>query len=251
MSKALLIASLCLLRWVSACPGIPFCRECTKSPSTTDRICKTCNFSFYDETSKSCITKVDQAVDHCIEYHREGETKVVCVTCELGFHLTSEHKCHPCAEKNCAVCDNDGKCEACSLGLQVKDGKCEDKNKCSISECEICHTKNQGKDFTCEMCVPGFALNKHGECVTSAQNCQTADAEENKLCQRCRSGYFLEKSLLCKKNGGGAAEGSNIWGWIFFFLLLAGVAVLFYMRNQRRDVAYKRVSNPEEYVTVG
>lgn len=251
MSKAFLLASLCLFGWAVACPGLPFCRECTKSSSTADKICKTCNFSFFDEGSKSCVTKVESAVDHCIEYHKEGDARVVCIACDFGYHLTSEYKCFPCSEKLCAVCSNDNKCEACSLGLQVKDGRCEDKNKCSISQCEVCHTSNQGKDFTCLMCVPGFALNKHGECIASAQNCQVADPEEAKLCQRCRSGFFLNKDLLCVKNDGNHSSGSGVWGWILFFLLLGGVAVLFYMRNQRRGTAYKRVNNPEEYVTVG
>lgn len=244
MPKGFLIASLIFLGWVTACPNVKFCRECTKSEKP---VCKTCNFSYFDEKDLKCETNVGKSVDNCIEYHKQGD-QVTCVVCAFGFHLTSDNKCQACSQKVCAVCDQNDKCLGCFQGILVKDGICDHKNQCALSNCQICLTTDK-PEVTCQLCSAGYSLNKYGECVLGTQDCQVAGADENKVCSKCRSGFYLDEHSLCKRNEEVPHGSGGFWGWMFFLSLIVGVAVLFYFRYQRRTSTYQKV-NAEEYVTV-
>lgn len=233
----------------SACPNVPFCRECTTPKDKEARICRTCNYAYFDQGSLSCKTDIQKIEDNCNQYHKEND-KVTCVSCDFGSRLVAEGKCVKCPTEHCAICDGEGKCKACFWGAKLKDGVCDAKNECELKKCEICHDRTaEKKDWTCELCKPGYALNKYGECVLSGENCQIADADDNVLCSKCKSGFYLDEHFLCRANAEKPAGGHG-WAWFIFILVLAAVGVLFYYRSQRRSQpGYQKVS-AEDYVTV-
>lgn len=242
------LSILLLATLASACPNIPFCRECSKPVDKQARICKTCNFSYFDETTLKCVTEISATETNCNQYAKDGD-KIKCVSCEFGYRLSADNKCVKCSGEHCAICDKDLKCIACFWGIEVKDGFCDAKNKCALDNCQVCQMNADKKDFKCAMCTAGFALSEHGECLRGSENCLVADPDESAICSKCKSGFYLDEKFLCKANTP-TPTGGNGAAWLVFLLLLALIGVAFYYRSKKRSgAAYTKV-NAEDYVTV-
>ena len=248
MVRSAALLFIVLAASVGACPNVRNCRECTIPKEKETKICKTCNYAFFDEATLSCKTEVGTPEENCNQYVRDGD-KVKCVSCDFGHRLSARNKCVKCPTEHCAVCDADLKCTACFWGIRVKDGFCEAKNQCELANCQVCLFL-ANKQPTCELCGAGYALNEHGECVLSSDNCMIADKDENKLCSKCRSGFYLDDHYLCKPNDNKPAGGSSAWFWIFFLLLAMGVGAAFFYRSKKRQGPLYQKVNAEDYVTV-
>ena len=194
-----------------SCPNDPHCLSCQKVSAlknSKENTCNYCQYSFFDESTGFCDTKIAERVDECESYKVEN-SKTLCAKCQLGFVLNSvKNKCEKCEVQNCINCNSEQTCLACLGGLipeplpEIVDGL---NSKCGTGKnpdetCLVPH----GMDLKnkCWRCVQGYALNnmEDKKCVPSTDNCQVANSTNTKMCLECISSHFIKDDYTCEKH---------------------------------------------------
>ena len=152
--------------------------------------CKTCS----KKIKSNCLTCND---GYYLPYH-ELDNKV-CLPCNIIGHCSS---CF--GEKYYTVCSS------CSLGYNLIDNKCIEKEKeipiCTIGDNEKCKTckSNQKYRNQCETCNEGYFLPKD----ENKDKCEKCDIEgclecfgtkNNKFCSNCKNGFNLVNNKCIKE----------------------------------------------------
>lgn len=174
MLKNLTIISILAFLTIS-CPNDQRCGSCQGNK------CVVCYDSYL--TQKGTCQISQKKVKNCLQYKSEGE----CKFCYHGFYLSKDSTCEKIKIKNCLELKKDGSCQVCKKGVLVKNGACDESNKCKIPNCDVCsETQNQE---SCVSCKNGFAisfgfgcqleqagsnhclfLNQYGQCVICDYN---------------------------------------------------------------------------------
>lgn len=210
------------------------CMECEDGYYHLGTDChQSCPDGTYDsKDSMTCVPCEDENCVICEQsqcywcadkfYTFEGE----CVNqCREGFFVDLESReCEPC-HRTCATCGgplyND--CDSCETEYTLEDGECVEgkKQPCpdkhfrnNDNECEQCHstckTCSAAGNKDCRSCISGKFLTAQQTCVThcppgmfaNKTSIQCQDCSEGctmcqdlTLCQRCRSGLYLQDGL--------------------------------------------------------
>ena len=180
--------------------------------------CLTFKKLFYLDKNDGNKCKKHKLVDNCQEYHK---TQDFCESCLSGF-FKKESKCEPVNApiKNCQTYSDKSHCEKCFDGYYLKAKECHpgDIDNCGVYhseescvlckngyyyEFEVCHLyspKMFCKTYNlfrneCLSCYKGYAKDRENKCV-QIQNCLLI--VEDKGCQVCESGFFLDsESKMC------------------------------------------------------
>lgn len=182
---------LILITLIFSCPD----RD-ERCVSCFEKSCRLCYDSFLD-SSATCQTS-SISVDYCLQYSTIG----VCKYCENGYNANSAGKCEKIKIDKCLIQNGLTDCAQCENGILVKDGKCDEKNKCLSKNCERCAVDENGKE-KCTLCKDGFSIlidNGNFICKNAGlENCVYMKADESKECAICRVNYYW-KNGLCEKS---------------------------------------------------
>lgn len=166
----------------SKCPeGCPECIEDHTKCST--EYCK--NGYEYIEDEQIC----SKCPDNCFQCNKQPK----CVNCNLGYGVTEDGLCSPCAIPNCTWCDKNYKtCTLCEGPLIYDPIKNVCSDNCSDPNCLNC---NHDNGTICFGCANGTYLSKNQCIKCSDPNCIYC---KNVVCEECKDGYVLQGGKCSK-----------------------------------------------------
>lgn len=239
MLKALAFMTI-LLAAASACPNTKGCLECDVPADAKAGTCLICENGFPAAPKKDCETSISKKVSNCKIYEKDDKGLVTCDVCDYGYYLNADHSaCTKCPTKGCALCDSDGKCDACLAGkkLDVKAQKCD--GKCELQNCDVCTYNPSGDVDGCEKCDKKHAINGAtlGTCVEFSEGCHITSPTDPKKCQVCEYGYYINDKGTCNSSSSFFAKW---WVWLIVIPLLAALGyfayVKFAQKREERDI---------------
>ena len=179
----------------STCKG---CKEGACLNGSCPKYCQTCS----SKTScTACISGYYLDTSNCFQCNprcKDCNSKDLCLSCFETQVFSNGYCCEP----NCISCTHE-KCWACLDGFLLqgiqclpcpsecsncKNGKCQ-KIKCPDS-CKECD--NEGN---CLRCIPGFFLDRSGNCGPCGERCEICDYPT--ICKICKPNYTLINGYCC------------------------------------------------------
>ncbi len=109
----------------------------------------------------------------------------VCTKCSVGVELRDGRCYEPCPE-NCSFCSSSSTCTMCNSGYTLENGQCVEEVACP-ADCVKCDSSG-----FCTQCDSGYTL-ENGQCVKKAAcpaNC--AQCNSSGVCTKCNGGYKLK-----------------------------------------------------------
>ncbi|ESU40249.1 Variant-specific surface protein [Giardia duodenalis] len=232
----------------SSCSADNTCEACVPGKILkTDGNTKTCvaeaecTAGFFVSTAnsaKTCISCTDNSngVPDCAtcEARADDKAKAECLSCTgTKKPNTTGTACVACTIADCANCDKENVCEACTSNKKLSPLKDACLTDCpagtydNTNICTPCHTscascESNANQDSCTACYPGHVLNKSdssttGTCIPEctgryAENCEagmcTAVLGGSKYCSRCKSGY-VPVDGVCTAMSAGARDASG------------------------------------------
>ena len=183
--------------------------------SSNEEFCQECKNDFYlNQSDHICYSNKNEKGDfyNCALTNPTGEK---CMTCIDNYYLGKlDNKCSTI--EGCQISENQYKCKKCDdyyYCLDLKTGKCEDKDYNIDEEKKFYYNCNQTNDegTACKSCVFDYSLNKNGLCVNDKQ----CEEEKDGICQKCKDDdmyfYCLNKDFGCIEmfDGEGCLECNN------------------------------------------
>ncbi|ELP92345.1 protein serine/threonine kinase, putative [Entamoeba invadens IP1] len=176
--------------------------------------CQICKVNYLMYSANRCVNK-EQV--NCKRTNQSG-----CAQCEAGYYQVDtkniEGKYDFCTktdvELHCKYYSlNTTKCIECQDAFKMKDGMCaeqfDDLNKVNETKTSVYNMKSALKtqeevdcltrnNKGCQRCPNGYYLNKNSceKCVNDCLSCYNAT-----YCTTCNSGYFLDLSMKCQTLG--------------------------------------------------
>ena len=201
-----------------SCPNERYCSQCDISTNQ----CLACD---YQVLKNGRCHKSSREIPHCTQYEiTNHETdEVQCLFCEIGFGLDSDNKCVPCEIKDCGFCENSKGCLACKNGKKLKEKgenlMCTDEDS-QVENCELSLIDEEQN--ICLLCRDGFVSAPMSEsnpkaCIPSPnKECMALfDEKNNKKCNICKQGFYLDNNLFCLSN-----DNHAFVAWPFFLIVL-------------------------------
>ncbi|ESU44603.1 Variant-specific surface protein, partial [Giardia duodenalis] len=183
----------------------------------------------------SCSSASDGGIADCKTCSKDlGALKCSACTTEGKKPNTTGAACVACNIANCASCDKENVCEACTNSKKLSPLKDACLTDCpagtydNTNVCTPCHTScsscSDAGEFSCTACYPGHVLNKSdsgstGTCIPEctgryAENCEagmcTAVLGGSKYCSKCKSGYVPVDGLCVSATRRAAPTGCAV-----------------------------------------
>ena len=148
-----------------------------------------------------------------------------CKQCYKNYYSNdSETQCLTCSQKNegCNTCFNNGTCQKCINGFELKNNTCSKNKECKIGEygkeCKKCNELNLNcdecnKSGYCIKCKKGYYLSgidSNSKCLKCLSTCE--ECESLNICTKCTEGLILNKDscVSCLSLNEGCEECSQI-----------------------------------------
>ena len=179
-----------------SCPdGDQRCASCLNN------VCQKCYNGYLNQGKCQAVTIVD---NNCLSYVQNG----LCRECNYGFTMRGgrcEKISLPFCMKLDPVYNQAGQeiCSVCNRGVLATNGKCDEKYRCEINDCEYCERGAQNTR-KCLGCKNGFTLQQNPSgnvCIKQSdktKNCEILDLYNN--CQQCSVNYYFSNGK-CVKSG--------------------------------------------------
>ena len=203
MNKYLTILLLITTTLTTNCPNDERCASCVQNK------CVVCYDSYLNQNG--LCTASSKKIAHCLQYESEG----TCKFCYHGFYLSKNSICEKIPIKNCLELNKDGNCQVCKRGVLLKNGLCDDKNKCQTPNCDVC-SLNASKEENCVSCKNGFAISFGYGCQLEQENSHHClFLNQNGECVICdynfyhKNGQCVKSSVVDIKMDLDGGEGSD------------------------------------------
>lgn len=213
------------------CPDDEQCIMCVQKEKSSQ--CAICEQRILNKITGKCDLEPKEKVQNCLEYKEDKG----CINCRFGYRLerkAHQTSCVPCSIRECARCDSDPRvCTHCFHNLKVtvsNTGEFEcGPEKASVSFCEI--NRSGVSEGGCEVCEPGYVVDKNNDCVKSPlEYCWRADSYDK--CNVCHWGFYATLNGKCAKK-------HNIWLTIAVVLAVLTVFAIGFVCLRKKRVFHE------------
>jgi hypothetical protein len=163
-------------------------------------------------------------IPNCLSYIDDR----TCLHCKVGYYRTKDGVCSRIPIPDCFEAIDFDNCSVCKPGIIAVEGRCNELNKCTRRNCELCGLF--GRRNVCTKCNPGYTLvtrkksrgRKISVCIkqrTAFKNCAFLSPTNNRRCSVCEINFFWMNGRCIKSSAYFLSNTSDILSSIVLLLL--------------------------------